>query len=69
MRLSKQKELPPRRWYLDALSSLAFLLLGIFLVRPLKIVPIVAAVVVLFHLGMAYFFGRSALRGLAKERV
>lgn len=68
MRASKQQELPPRRWYLDALSSVAFVLLGLFLVRPLKIIPVLAAVVVLFHLGMAYFFGRSALRGLAKER-
>ncbi|WP_309696190.1 hypothetical protein [Armatimonas sp.] len=67
MSSSLQKVLP-RRWYLDALSSLAFLALGVFLIRPLKAFPPLAVFVVLFHLGMAYFFGRSALRSLLKIR-
>jgi hypothetical protein len=67
MPLSQQKK-PLRRWYLDALSSLAFLLIGFFLLRPLKAIPALAVMVVLSSLGMAYFFGRSALRLLMDER-
>jgi hypothetical protein len=67
MRSSLQKT-QPRRWYLDALSALAFLALGILLVRPLKAIPALAFVVVLFLLGMAYFLGRSALRELLRVR-
>lgn len=65
MPMKRQQELPLRKWYLDALCSAAFLMLAIFLIKPLKVIPALAAMVVLFNLGMAYFMGRSALRGLA----
>ena len=65
MPLFSRQELPPRKWYLDALSCVAFVLLGALLLKPLKVIPALATMVVLFNFGMAYFFGRSALRGLA----
>jgi hypothetical protein len=65
---SSLQKTQPRRWYLDALSALAFLALGILLLRPLKAIPALAVFVVLFNLGMAYFLGRSALRGLLRVR-
>lgn len=65
---SQLQRVLPRSWYLDALSSLAFLALGILLIRPLKAFPPLAVFVVLFHLGMAYYLGRSAVRGLLKIR-
>ena len=65
---SSQRRLPGRSWYLDALSAVAFMALGVFLLRPLKAIPALAFVVVLFHLGMAYYFGRAAIRGLFRSR-
>jgi hypothetical protein len=65
---SAQRKTASRYWYLDALSALAFLGMGLFLLRPLKSIPALAFIVVFFNLGMAYFFGRAALRGLLKIR-
>jgi hypothetical protein len=64
---SSQRQILRRHWYLDALSALAFLGMAVFLLRPLKSIPALAFIVVLFNLGMAYFFGRAALRGILND--
>lgn len=66
---SPLQKVQPRRWYLDGLSALAFLTVGVVLFKPLKAVPALAVFVVFFNFGMAYFLGRSALRGILALRI
>jgi hypothetical protein len=63
MSLQAQKKLP-RRWYLDAISALMAAMLAYFVGRGLKGFLPLALLLVIFLLGMAYYFGRSAWRGL-----
>lgn len=57
-----------RAWYLDALSAAAFAALAVFLGRALRMVPLVGIVVFLICAGFAWFFGRSAWRGICAAR-
>ncbi len=62
------KRTPPRHWALDFASSAAFAVLAFYLARSLKMVPLAALFVFVFCGGLAWLFGRNALRGLFSSR-
>lgn len=66
----RRQPAPPRRWYQDAASALAFFLLAFFLTRGAKAAlgPFAALFVFALTAGTAYFFARSAWRGLMDDR-
>ena len=58
----------PRAWYVDALTAFAFFLLAFLMTAGAKraLGPIPALFVLILTGGTAYFFGRSAWRGLTE---
>jgi|GEM_PF-5536770 hypothetical protein len=67
---SPTQQPPPRSWFLDALSALAFGLLSLLLAAATKraLGPIPALLVFAVLGGTGYFFGKSAWRGLLAAR-
>jgi len=61
---------PPRSWYVDALSAVAYLLLAFLLTAGAKraLGPIPALAVLTLTGGLCFFFGRSAWRGVLEAR-